>query len=116
MVESHTRHHDAAVVISHLRALEARRYRKVVRLRNRHEQRLRDTINTGPTEGRFACPDVKMATYAISQMATGPSTWFQAGGPLSIRPLCDIHTEPSGRMLSALPDVEVEVVKPGGPP
>lgn len=81
-------HHDRpdAVFIAYmeLRNLTPENFRRIEALRRQYEDRLEAILKAGVQSGAFAIADTKIATMAVIAMLTGVSTWFRAGGRLSL--------------------------------
>ncbi|MGZ2257572.1 TetR/AcrR family transcriptional regulator [Roseobacter sp. A03A-229] len=81
-------HHDRpdAVFIAYmeLRNLTPENFRRIEALRRQYEDKLEAILRAGVEKGGFAVADTKIATLAVIAMLTGVSTWFRAGGRLSL--------------------------------
>jgi AcrR family transcriptional regulator len=81
-------HHDRpdAVFIAYmeLRNLSPENFTVIEAQRRAYESLLEDILQAGVGAGQFDVPDVKTATRALIAMLTGVTTWFRAGGPLSL--------------------------------
>jgi AcrR family transcriptional regulator len=103
-VRAHVRFHasrskEVFVGNSELRSLTARNRQKIVRQRDEYEAFFRDLVQAGCDAGVFRVEDVKVATFALLAMSTGPSTWFSPRGRLSVAELSDMYTELALRLL-----------------
>ncbi len=82
-----------AVFISYmeLRNLEPENFEVIEGLRRRYE----DALEAVLTDGRDACvfdvPDTKITTLAVIAMLTGVTTWYRAGGRLSVAEVQQIY-------------------------
>lgn len=81
-------HHDRpdAVFIAYmeLRNLTPGNFTQIEDLRRRYEDHLESILRAGVKVGTFDVADTKIATLAVIAMLTGVSTWFRAGGRLSL--------------------------------
>ncbi|WP_300058370.1 TetR/AcrR family transcriptional regulator [uncultured Roseobacter sp.] len=81
-------HHDRpdAVFIAYmeLRNLTPENFARIEALRRQYEDKLEAILQAGVAGGVFAVADTKIATMAVIAMLTGVSTWFRAGGRLSL--------------------------------
>jgi len=105
-VRTHVRFHasrtkEVFVGNSELRSLTPKNRVKVIRQRDEYEALFRDLIQAGSAAGAFHVDDVKVATFAILAMCTGPSTWFSPRGRLSVADLGDLYTDLALRLLEA---------------
>jgi AcrR family transcriptional regulator len=75
-----------AVFISYmeLRNLSPDNFAVIEGLRRRYEDALEAILRRGVATGQFAVADPKIATLAVIAMLTGVSTWYRAGGRLSL--------------------------------
>ena len=105
-VRTHVRFHatrtkEVFVGNSELRSLTSRNRTRVVRQRDDYETLFRDLVQAGRDAGAFDIGDVKVATFALLAMCTGPSTWFSPRGRLSVTDLADQYTDLALRLLRA---------------
>lgn len=81
-------HHDRpdAVFIAYmeLRNLTPENFGRIEALRRQYEDKLEAILRAGVEKGAFVVADTKIATLAVIAMLTGVSTWFRAGGRLSL--------------------------------
>lgn len=75
-----------------LRALEPANYTKIVRLRQRYEERLVRILETGVSRGTFTIQDARVSAFAILAMLTGVCTWYRPKGRLSREAIIALHT------------------------
>ena len=83
----HIRFHLArpdAVFLSYmeLRNLDPGNFAAIEALRRAYEDELASILEAGVAAGRFAVPDLRLATMALIAMLTGVNTWFRDGGRL----------------------------------
>jgi AcrR family transcriptional regulator len=88
MVEAHVRFHathreQAFVGNREIGNLQQPHRDKVLRLRRRYEQGLRQAIAEGIRCGAFTVEHPRLASYAVLDMGIGVATWFRADGPHS---------------------------------
>jgi AcrR family transcriptional regulator len=105
-VRTHVRFHasrskEVFVGNSELRSLTPRNRTKVIHQRDEYETVFRDLVQAGCDAGVFHVEDVKVATFAVLAMCTGPSTWFSPRGRLSVAQIAEIYTDLSMRLLGA---------------
>jgi len=80
----HARADAVFIAYMELRNLTPENFGRIEALRRRYEDGLEQILRDGVAQGRFDVADTKLATLAIIAMLTGVSTWFRAGGRLSI--------------------------------
>lgn len=105
-VRTHVRFHasrtkEVFVGNSELRSLTPRNRAKIIRQRDEYEAIFRDLIQAGRDAGAFEVDDVKVATFAVLAMSTGPSTWFSSRGRLSVSDLEQMYTGLALRLVGA---------------
>jgi AcrR family transcriptional regulator len=105
-VRTHVRFHasrskEVFVGNSELRSLTPRNRVKIIRQRDEYEALFRDIVQRGRDAGVFRIDDVKVATFALLAMCTGPSTWFSPRGRLSVGELAEVYTSLALRLLNA---------------
>jgi len=88
-VRFHIRFHlerPDAVFIAYmeLRNLTAENFAIIEDMRRRYEDHLEAIMRAGKDQGVFAVGDTKIATLAVIAMLTGMTTWYRAGGRLSV--------------------------------
>lgn len=88
-VRFHIRFHlerPDAVFIAYmeLRNLTPENFAVIEEMRRRYEDHLEAIIRAGRDKGSFAVGDTKIATLAVIAMLTGMTTWYRAGGRLSV--------------------------------
>ena len=74
-----------------LRNLTPDNFARIDALRRRYEDHLHAILHRGQQAGLFALPDARIATFAVIAMLTGVSTWYRAGGRLSLPQIEDIY-------------------------
>lgn len=89
LVDFHIRFHHArpdAVFIAYmeLRNLTPENFARIEAMRRAYETELEQILRAGVAAGVFRVDDTKIATLAIIAMLTGVTTWFRAGGRLSL--------------------------------
>lgn len=92
---------QARLVNLNLPNLGPERYARAVAARDAYEDNLRATLVEGHQAGEMAVPDLRLTTYAVLQMCTGVSMWFNPGGPSTIDDLCEVYAELTRRMVAA---------------
>jgi AcrR family transcriptional regulator len=105
-VRSHVRFHasrtkEVFIGNSELRSLTPRNRQKVIRQRDEYESFFRELVQAGQDAGVFHVDDVRVATFALLAMCTGPSTWFSPRGRLSVAELGDVYTDMALRLIGA---------------
>jgi AcrR family transcriptional regulator len=78
-----THRREALVVHRDLPALEEPVHSEVVAVRRRHEQAVRELIDTGIESGVFRVASATMASFAMLEMSVSIASWFREDGPLS---------------------------------
>jgi len=98
-------HHERpdAVFIAYmeLRNLEPENFARIEALRRRYETVLETILQAGSQEGVFTVQDSKIATLAVIAMLTGVTTWFRAGGRLSLNAVQDQYRDMVRRLVGA---------------
>lgn len=80
----HIRHRRSAMVGDReIANLEEPTQREVRAQRDAYERRFRGIIQRGADEGSFTVDSVKLASFAIIEMATSVTVWFNDRGPLT---------------------------------
>jgi len=83
-VEFHARDRLAArIADEQLHALEPRNRRKVMRLRDEHEQLLRSILAEGAQRSGWNLDDEAVIAFAIGTMCTQVDTWYREDGRLN---------------------------------
>ncbi len=105
-VSAHTRwhceHHTLARVIQYeFRALPTQQHRSLVPLRNRFEQRMRETLKAGVTQGVFDVPDLQATTLAILSLSIDLARWYRPGVGQSPLAVSELYAELVLRMVGA---------------
>lgn len=105
-VRTHVRFHatrtkEVFVGNSELRSLTPRNRTKIIRQRDEYEGVFRALIEAGRNAGVFEVDDVKVATFALLAMSTGPSTWFSPRGRLSVADLEQLYMGFALRVVGA---------------
>jgi AcrR family transcriptional regulator len=96
-----TRTKEVFIGNSELRSLIPRNRVKIVRQRDEYEVLFRDIVEQGRRAGVFQVEDIKVATFALLAMCTGPSTWFSPRGRLSVNQLAELYIDLALRVLGA---------------
>jgi len=98
-------HHERpdAVFIAYmeLRNLEPENFARIQALRRRYETVLETILQAGSRAGVFTVQDSKIATLAVIAMLTGVTTWFRAGGRLSLNAVQDQYRDMVRRLVGA---------------
>jgi AcrR family transcriptional regulator len=80
----HVHHRRSVIVVNReIDNLEEPTRYEVRAQRDVYEQRFRAVIQCGVEERAFTVDSVKLASFAIIEMATSVTVWFSEGGPLS---------------------------------
>jgi AcrR family transcriptional regulator len=74
---------EVQVSAAELRSLENGAQATVNAGRNRYESILQDMLQQGNAAGEFRLKDIAVTSFALLQMLTGISRWYQPGGRLS---------------------------------
>ncbi|APX11906.1 TetR/AcrR family transcriptional regulator [Tateyamaria omphalii] len=80
----HARPDAVFIAYMELRNLDPANFAEIEDLRGRYEAVLERILRDGAEVGAFDVPDPKIATLAVIAMLTGVTTWFRAGGRLSL--------------------------------
>jgi AcrR family transcriptional regulator len=95
---------------SELRSLSPKNRSRVIHQRDGYEALFRDIVQKGGDAGVFRVDDVKVATFALLAMCTGPNTWFSPRGRLSVAELSQLYTDLALRLLG----VPIQESSPNG--
>jgi AcrR family transcriptional regulator len=109
VVEAHVRFHathreQAFVGNREIGNLEPHHRDRVLRLRRRYENGLRDLITDGVKSGAFNIEAKRLASYAILDMGVGVATWFRPDGVHSAAEIAYAHADFALAMLCRAPD------------
>lgn len=100
----HIRHRRSAMVGDReLTNLEEPALSSVRGQRELYEKRYRSVIERGVAEGRFSVDNVKLASFAIIEMASSVSVWFREDGPLTDVEVADEYGAMALRIVGAKP-------------
>jgi AcrR family transcriptional regulator len=93
---------------SELRSLSPKNRAQIIRQRDRYEALFRDIVQQGRDAGVFRVEDVdvKVTSFGLLAMCTGPSMWFSPRGRLSVADLSDLYTHLALRLVG-VPEVRV---------
>jgi AcrR family transcriptional regulator len=98
----HIRHRRSAMVGDReINNLEEPTQREVRAQRDAYERRYRGVIQRGVDEGSFTVDSVKLASFAIIEMSTSVTVWFNPEGPLSPEEVAREYGEMALRIVSA---------------
>ncbi len=97
----HARPDAVFIAYMELRNLEAANFAKVEALRGRYETVLEEILQAGAADAVFTVGDTKIATLAVIAMLTGVTTWFRAGGRLSLGAVQDQYWHMVSRLVGA---------------
>jgi AcrR family transcriptional regulator len=98
----HIRHRRSAMVGDReLGNLEEPTQSAVRAQRDTYERRFRAVIQQGVDEGVFSVASVKLASFAIIEMATSVTVWFNEGGPLGPNEVASEYGEMALRIVGA---------------
>lgn len=101
----HIRHRRSAMVGDReLGNLEEPTQSAVRSQRDAYERRFRAVIQRGADDGLFSVKSVKLASFAIIEMATSVTVWFNEGGPLSPDEVAREYGEMALRIVGAGPE------------
>ncbi|SRR6266567_2910067 len=86
---------------SELRSLSPKNRAQIVRQRDRYEALFREIVQQGRDAGVFHVEDedVKVTSFGLLAMCTGPSMWFSPRGRLSVTDLSDLYTHLALRLV-----------------
>ncbi len=84
-----------------LRNLSPANFAEIEALRGRYEARLGAILEAGAAQGRMHPEDAKLTALAIIAMLTGVTTWFRAGGRLSLVEIEARYWEMVRRLVAA---------------
>lgn len=93
-VEFHARERLAALVADEqLIALEPANRKKVVKIRDRHEQLLRELLDEGTSSAGWTIDDRAVIAFAIGTMCTAVDTWYREQGRLTPAEIGEIFAD-----------------------
>jgi AcrR family transcriptional regulator len=75
-----------------LRSLTPEHRDVIVGLRDAYEALFRGVLEEGQAAGVFEVRDVRVATYAVLAMCSGPSAWFSRRGRVAVREMVGMYT------------------------
>jgi AcrR family transcriptional regulator len=100
----HVRHRRSAMVGDReLGNLEEPTQSAVRAQRDAYERRFRAVIQQGVEDGVFSVASVKLASFAIIEMATSVTVWFNEDGPLTPDEVAREYGEMALRIVGAKP-------------
>ncbi|WP_147106507.1 TetR/AcrR family transcriptional regulator [Tateyamaria sp. syn59] len=97
----HARPDAVFIAYMELRNLAPENFAEIEDLRGRYEAILEQILRDGAEAGAFDVPDPKIATLAVIAMLTGVTTWFRAGGRLSLQDVQDQYWDMVRKSVSA---------------
>jgi AcrR family transcriptional regulator len=98
----HIHHRRSAMVVNReIDRLEEPVRNEVRAQRDSYEQGFRAVIQRGVEERAFAVDSVKLASFAIIEMATSVTVWFRESGPLSAEHVAREYGEMALRIVGA---------------
>lgn len=93
-VEFHARERLAArIADEQLHALEPPNRKKVMKMRDRHEQLLRQILDEGIEDAGWSVDDRAVIAFAIGTMCTQVDSWYKEGGRLSPAEIGEIFAD-----------------------
>lgn len=107
----HTR--AAFVTDSEIRALKPDARAALIAKRDAYQRMFAELIRDGIRDGALRTSDVHVATYAILLQCTGVALWFDAGGPLSLDQVAELHVELVLGSLQASSELIAEAIESG---
>ncbi|MGW3242743.1 TetR/AcrR family transcriptional regulator [Streptomyces sp. NPDC001070] len=106
-VLAHALHPSETAVVDHeLRALGPEQREAAVRLRDRYEDRWRETITAGCAGGVFAVPEPSVVRIALLQMCSAVADWYAPDGPLGLDEIAGTHARIALAALGAAAGVQ----------
>ncbi|MCL3818621.1 TetR/AcrR family transcriptional regulator [Aeromicrobium wangtongii] len=91
---------DAAIVNAQLNRLSPDHFQEAVALRSRYERELTAIVESCLATGQHTVPDLRVTVFAILQMTTAVTTWYQPDGPLSVDELASVYAELAVKMIA----------------
>jgi AcrR family transcriptional regulator len=82
-----------SISYSELRSLAPVDRREIRKLYKSYRGLVQEVIERGVARGVFKVPDARIATFAIIQMITGVTVWYERKGSLSMERLVEIYSE-----------------------
>lgn len=107
-IDCHIRFHaerrrDTFIGNSELRSLGADDRKKVVTLRKKYEETLRDLVSAAVSAGDGDVIDAKLQAFAIVAIGTHVASWYQPGRGYSLDDIVDAYTQMIFRQLALQP-------------
>lgn len=98
VVAAHVRFHtvhmvEAFIGNSELRSLNSEARRRVVALRDKHEELFIEVIAAGIQSGAFSVTDPEQAARAVLAMCTGIASWYRPDGAVAADTLVQLYVE-----------------------
>jgi AcrR family transcriptional regulator len=103
---------ESAVLATEMRSLTPRNYRAIAQLQRLYTDKVHEVVRRGCASGKFHSDDTQITAFALVQMVTGITRWYQPRGRVSIAELIDIYT---GMVLGML-GVDSANAEPDGKP
>jgi AcrR family transcriptional regulator len=93
-VSFHARHrHASRVADTQLPLLDDANRKAVIKLRDAHEQLLRDILERGAKQRRWGSRNLRVVSIGIETMCTEVDAWYRDDGPLSPERIGEIFAE-----------------------
>jgi len=93
-IEYHIDHrHETFITDSEIRSLEEPDRAVVVGLRRKYEDVFLMILREGKEQGKIKLSNENLVNYAILQMCTGVSIWYDPTGPLTVKEVVEVYFE-----------------------
>lgn len=106
----------ARVTDAEIRALSGEPRQSVITLRDSYEKLWRDTVESGHAEGAFHVCQPRLTTFALLEMCTGVSHWYQPGGMYTVDAIASHYAALSLRMLGYRKSALIRRLEAAGTP
>lgn len=85
--------HPAEITVcnTEIRSLDEPHRRAIIGKRDAYAARIRDIVDRGRAEGRFATPEPRVATFAILELPANAKAWFHERGELAATEVARIY-------------------------
>lgn len=89
LVHLHSRRVEYIVGLHELASLTPDHRAVIEDYRRQYQRRVRDVIAAGMRTGEFTVPDARLASFAVTDMLNGISSWFHDDGRMTIDEVAD---------------------------
>ncbi|HKV55393.1 MAG TPA: TetR/AcrR family transcriptional regulator [Candidatus Binataceae bacterium] len=83
---------ESAVLATQMHSLTPRNYRAIAQLQRLYTDKVHDIVRRGCAGGKFRCEDTQISAFALVQMVTGVTRWYQPRGRVGVAGVIEIYT------------------------